>query len=115
MRSLRRPTLSLENFPGNVLRAFSMQKSNILRCRFKKIDQLRLLQLKCHVSRKAYTLAPNPTGSNGAINPRVMFNTHQHSSGGTVGTITISNPAKLNIVNSELLAQTKAACEALSD
>jgi enoyl-CoA hydratase len=65
-------------------------------------------------SRPVSILAPNPTGNDGELKPSVLCTTHEHSPGSNIGTITISNPAKLNVVNSELLAQMTAACKTLS-
>lgn len=74
-----------------------------------------LSQLRCHnSSRQASILTPNRSRSDGAINHSVVFETYEHSSGSNVKKITVSNPAKLNIVNSELLDQMKAACETFS-
>lgn len=48
------------------------------------------------------------------IKPSILCTTYQHSPGNTIGTIIVSNPAKLNIVNGDLLAQITAACQSLS-
>jgi enoyl-CoA hydratase/carnithine racemase len=53
-------------------------------------------------------------GMDKATGPTVLCAIHEHSPGNNIGTITISNPTKLNIVNSELLAQMTAACDSLS-
>ena len=75
----------------------------------------RLSQRRGHFSsRQISLLATRSTGSYGATTPGVLCTTYEHSPGSNIGTITVSNPAKLNVVNSELLAQMKAACESLS-
>lgn len=115
MPSLQSPTSCIVNTTSLVSRVCSKQNPDLFRCRCKRIDQRQLVQSSNPDSpRIASILAPNPTGSHGALRPSVLYKTHEHSSGSTIGTITISNPAKLNIVNSQLLTQMKAACEALS-
>ena len=75
--------------------------------------QLRLLRLQNYFfSRTVSTLGPSSTGSHGGTS--VLCKTQKHSSGNNIGTITISNTAKLNIVNRELLTQMEAACDTLS-
>ncbi|KAK3648968.1 hypothetical protein LTR56_007100 [Elasticomyces elasticus] len=46
--------------------------------------------------------------------PGVTIKTREHSPGNLIATITVSNPAKLNIVNTSLLAQLVDACRELS-
>ncbi|KAK0255382.1 hypothetical protein LTS09_009770 [Friedmanniomyces endolithicus] len=57
-----------------------------------------------------------PTRPNSKVlEPGVSVATREHSAGHRIVTLTVSNPAKLNIVNSTILKQLIEACQALSD
>ncbi|KAK5735942.1 hypothetical protein LTR17_007777 [Elasticomyces elasticus] len=56
-------------------------------------------------------LSASPTDH---VKPSVTTTTREHSPGNLIATITVSNPAKLNIVNTSLLNQLVDACRELS-
>lgn len=115
MRRLLRPTFRGRTNPNAGVRVSSIQDSNLIGYGCKTRGSLPLSQLRYHTSsQQASILTANPMGSHGAIKPSVVFETYEHSPGSNIGTITVSNPVKLNIVNSELLDQMEAACETFS-
>ena len=83
--------------------------------RYRRTSKEPSVHFRGHLPRR-YSLsqASHARGGDGAIEPSVLYSSHEHSPGSKIGTITISNTAKLNIVNSKLLAQITATCESLS-
>ena len=82
---------------------------------YRRISDERTLQLQGHLLlRYSSTRSSIDTGNDETIKPSVLCRTHEHSPGSNIGTITVSNTAKLNIVNRKLLAQIVAACDSLS-
>ena len=72
--------------------------------------QKRLQQLDVQISKSAargYTTRPDAEGE-------IKLTTTEHSPGHNVATITVSNPRKLNIVNSPLLQQMINTCQEVS-
>lgn len=77
--------------------------------------QKRLRQLNEHVrkpSAKAYSNVGIPPED--AADEEIICSTKEHSPGHNVATITVSNPRKLNIVNSPLLEQIIETCRELA-
>ncbi|KAK0362051.1 hypothetical protein LTR59_015622, partial [Friedmanniomyces endolithicus] len=70
--------------------------------------------------RSLESLRPAPTtrcqysSSSDRPKPSISVATREHSPGHRIVTLTVSNPAKLNIVNTNLLSQLIDACQALS-
>jgi enoyl-CoA hydratase len=109
MQSLLRPIFHIRNTPSSSLRVLSPQNSVCVYPRHGTTHKGRFAQMQGRVGSRHVSM-----GIDKATGPTVLCGIHEHSPGNNVGTITISNPTKLNIVNSELLAQMTAACESLS-
>ena len=81
---------------------------------YRRTCEVPSVQCNGHLPRRySSSQAPNHAHNDAAIEPSVLYSSHEHSPGRKIGTITISNTAKLNIVNSRLLAQMTATCESL--
>lgn len=109
MRSLLRPIFHIRITPSSGLRVLSTQNSVCVCPRHGTTHRGRFAQAQGRIGSRHVSM-----GIDKATGPTVLYRIHEHSPGNNVGTITISNPTKLNIVNSELLAQMTAACESLS-
>ena len=112
MLATLRTTLRIWNTSTSVLRLLSTQKQAAL---YSGTTKVQLSRSQVHLPfRYSSSQASNPTSNDGATKPSVLCTTREFSPSSNIGTITISNPAKINIVNSELLAQMTAACKYLS-
>ena len=85
----------------------------------KMAPHTRLSQLNNHLAHKSLSVTAQNLSqadeTSEATASRVLYGTHEFSPGVIVGTITVSNPEKLNIVNTKLLDQVVDACIALTD
>ena len=74
----------------------------------------RVQQLTGHLQTRTVGQQRSYSSSSDVKEPGVAVTKHELSPGNKIATITVSNPAKLNIVNTSILDQLTAACNALS-